>query len=77
MAKFDIKLIFSSASHPQTDGETEVVNKSLGTLLRVLVKKNLKSWEECIPHVEFAYNCAKYSTTTRRKVSIYHGRKLW
>ena len=63
MAKLGIKLLFSSASHPQTDGQTEVVNRSLGTLLRVLVKKNIKSWEECIPHAEFAYNRAKHSTT--------------
>ncbi|KAK1617389.1 hypothetical protein QYE76_022906 [Lolium multiflorum] len=66
MAKFNVKLLFSSSSHPQTDGQTEVVNRSLSTLLRVLVKKNLKAWEDCIPHAEFAYNRAKHTTTTSR-----------
>jgi len=28
-----------------------------------MVKKNLKVWEECLPHVEFAYNRAVHSTT--------------
>jgi hypothetical protein len=63
MAKLGIKLLFSSSSHPQTDGQTEVVNRSLGNLLRVLIKKNPKSWEECIPHAEFAYNRAQHCLT--------------
>jgi hypothetical protein len=73
MAKLGIKLLFSSSSHPQTDGQTEVVNWSLGTLLRVLIKKNPKSWEECIPHAEFAYNHAEHSVTKRSPFEIVYG----
>src|SRR4051812_3940507 len=76
MAKLGIKLLLSSASHPQTDGQTEVMNRSLGTLLRVLIKKNLKDWEECIPHAEFAYNRAKHSTTIRSPFMIVYGSSL-
>src|SRR4051812_32513911 len=61
MAKLGVKLKFSSSSHPQTDGQTEVVNRSLSTLLRLLIKKNLKNWEGCITHAEFAYNHAKHA----------------
>ena len=73
MAKLGIKLKFSSASHPQIDGQTEVVNRSLSTLLRLLIKNNLKNWEDCIPHAEFAYNRAKHSTTGKSPFMIIYG----
>jgi hypothetical protein len=38
------------------------VNRTLSTLLRAVLKKNLKLWEESLPHVEFAYNRVVHST---------------
>lgn len=73
MAKLDVKLLFSTASHQQSDGQTEVVNRSLSTLLRVLVKSNLKSREDVLPHAEFAYNRAKHSTTSMSPFKIVYG----
>jgi hypothetical protein len=32
-------------------------------MLRAVLKKNIKMWKECIPHVEFAYNRSLHSTT--------------
>ncbi|KAL2223912.1 UNVERIFIED_CONTAM: Transposon Ty3-I Gag-Pol polyprotein [Sesamum indicum] len=71
--KLGTKLLFSTACHPQTDGQTEVVNRTLSTLLRTIVKKNLRSWEECLPHVEFAYNRAIHSTTKFSPFQIVYG----
>jgi hypothetical protein len=55
--------LFSTTCHPQTDGQTEVVNKTLSTMLRAVLKKNIKMWEEYLPHVKFAYNRSLHSTT--------------
>jgi hypothetical protein len=62
-AKLGTKLLFSTTCHPQTDGQTEVVNMTLSTMLRAVLKKNIKTWEEYLPHVEFAYNRSLHSTT--------------
>lgn len=35
----------------------------LSMLLRSMIKKNLREWEDCLPDVEFAYNRAVHSTT--------------
>jgi len=54
--KMGTHLKFSTTCHPQTDSQMEVTNQTLGTLLRVLVRKNVKGWDELLPHVEFVFN---------------------
>lgn len=62
-AKFGTKLLFTTTCHPETDGQPEVVNRTLSSMLRVVFKNNQKMWEECLPHIEFVYNHSRYSTT--------------
>ncbi|KZV40417.1 hypothetical protein F511_43065, partial [Dorcoceras hygrometricum] len=57
----------------QTDGRTEVVNRTLGTLLRATISKKFKSLEECLPFVEFAYNSTVHSTTGFSPFEIVYG----
>ena len=52
----DIELKFSSTFHPQTDGQTEIVNRISGILLRCLVGDNPSNWEMVLAQAEFAYN---------------------
>jgi hypothetical protein len=56
-------MLFPTTCHSQTDGQTKVVNRTLSTLLRTIIQKNLKNWEDCLPFIEFAYNRSVHSTT--------------
>jgi transposase InsO family protein len=72
-AKLGTKLLFSTTCHPQTDGQTEVFNRTLSTMLQAVLKKNLKLWEEYLPHIEFAYNRSLHSTTKINPFQIVYG----
>ena len=73
LAKLGTKLLFSTICHPQTDGQTEVVNRTLFTLLRAIIKKNIKTWEDCLPLAEFAYNRSVHSATKYSSFEIVYG----
>ena len=49
-------LHYSSTYHPQSDGQTEVVNRSLEQYLRVFSHSYPKQWASYLPWAEFCYN---------------------
>nr|AAR89852.1 putative polyprotein [Oryza sativa Japonica Group]ABF99511.1 retrotransposon protein, putative, Ty3-gypsy subclass [Oryza sativa Japonica Group] len=49
-------LAFSTAYHPQTDGQTERTNQVLEDMLRACALDFSKDWERCLPYAEFSYN---------------------
>jgi hypothetical protein len=67
------KLLFSTTCHPQMDGQTEVVNHTLSTMLQAVLKTNLKLWDECLPHIEIAYNRSIHSTTKVSPFQVVYG----
>ncbi|WVZ80720.1 hypothetical protein U9M48_028177 [Paspalum notatum var. saurae] len=52
----DTKLNFSSAYHPQTDGQTERTNQILEDMLRACAIQYSTSWDKSLPYAEFSYN---------------------
>ncbi|PKI47632.1 hypothetical protein CRG98_031983 [Punica granatum] len=71
--KLGTKLLFNTACHPQTDGQTKVVNCTLSFLIRAIVNKNLKSWDTCLALVEFSYNRSIHSTTRKTPSEVVYG----
>ena len=51
-----VQLAMSTTYHPQTDGQTEVVNKSLEYYLRAFATDIPQSWVEWLPLAEFWFN---------------------
>lgn len=71
--KLGTQLNFSSAYHPQTDGQTEVVNRSLGNLLRSLTGENSRLWDRALAQAEFAYNDSPNRSTRHSPFQILYG----
>jgi hypothetical protein len=59
----NIKLNFSTAYHPQTDGQTERTNQQIESYLRTYTNYQQDDWADLLPIAEFAYNNAPHSAT--------------
>jgi transposase InsO family protein len=49
-------LDYSTAYHPQTDGQTKRVNQILEDMLQACMLKYGIDWEKGLPHAKFSYN---------------------
>ena len=57
------KLSMSSSYHPQTDGQTERVNRVLIAGLRAYADKKRQDWADWLPMVEAFYNNSRHEST--------------
>ena len=64
---------YSTAFHPQTDGQTERTNRVLEEVLRHFIDGEHKQWEELLPLAAFAMNNAKSSSTGETPFFLNHG----
>ena len=58
-----VTLKFSTAYHPETDGQTERTNQTLESYLRLYCNYQQDNWPDLLPLAEFAYNNATHSAT--------------
>jgi transposase InsO family protein len=58
-----IKRRMSTAFHPQTDGQTEILNRILENYLRCYTDLEQMNWAKLLSSAEFAYNNSRSSST--------------
>jgi len=71
----DTKLAFSSAYHPQTDGQTERTNQVLEDMLRACALTHGGSWDKSLPYAEFSYNNSYQASLKMSPFEALYGRK--
>ena len=65
----------STAYHPESDGQTERVNRVLTEILRHFVNKSTyDNWDKNLPLADFAHNHAKSSATGHTPLYICYGK---
>ncbi|KAJ9519372.1 hypothetical protein QJQ45_023170 [Haematococcus lacustris] len=58
-----VQVNLSSAYHPQTDGQTERMNRVVEEMLRHYIRPDQRDWADHLPLVEFAINDARQEST--------------
>nr|GEV08418.1 hypothetical protein [Tanacetum cinerariifolium] len=71
MLKVGLKI--SIAYHPQTDGQTGVVNKCLEGYLICMNEESLKDWVQWLPLAEYWYNINFHSATNTTSYEVVYG----
>jgi hypothetical protein len=65
---------FSSSYHPQTDGQTKVVNRTLEMYLHCLTRDKPKDWAKWLSWVEYTYNTSCHTSTSKTPFEVVYGR---
>jgi hypothetical protein len=63
MKRLQVENYYSTAFHPQSDGQTERINSILEQYLRCYINHRQSNWSSYLCLAQFAYNNSKHSTT--------------
>jgi hypothetical protein len=71
----DTQLHFSSAYHPQTDGQIERVNQILEDMLRACALQYGRSWDKSLSYAEFSYNNSYQESLKMAPFEMLYGQR--
>lgn len=69
-----VHLKMSIAFHPQTDGQSEAVNKTISMYLRCMTGDRPCAWLDWLPWAEFCYNTSFHSALKVSPFQVVYGR---
>ena len=73
-SRFSVRPALSTAFHPQTDGQTERMNRVIEDTLRHFVGPRQDAWDDLLPYVEFAMNNSKSISTGHTPFFLNYGK---
>ncbi|CAF1005522.1 unnamed protein product, partial [Brachionus calyciflorus] len=71
----DIRRLRTSRFHPECDGLSERLNRTLKRMIKCFINDNDDNWDELLPALSFAYNTAIHFTTKFTPYELMYGRK--
>ena len=69
-----VTLRMSTAFHPQTDGQSEVVNKVIAMYLRCVTGDLPQAWVDWLPWAEYCYNTSFHTALRATPFEVVYGR---